>query len=895
MNAGRHLWRATATTARRDYAVARTEDSHSSPSATPGGFVPPEVGRPRGGAWKALQQEGIEVESQVQIIGDENDLAARLILTSKRLVLVAGGQIIVEFPRSWLRPQARLLAENGVRIFITPEGADVEGHDGEGAERITLRARDGRGAAASLVSLMTGRPVAPVVSGNPRPSLPPAASVTPVTPPEEKPAAETARPPQRTAAPLPLEIPSWRSSTSAHGTAGATSVPPSSPATPGPEAAIMAQPAGEQPLATRVTPHWATAGGQRSRKDERQPITTRTQTGADSGSISAWTAQHLDGRPARPYTAPAPVPTSVSRAAREQGTSTDGRTVRDDAVAPIASMPPRPGIGHRAAVWTLRAAVILLFLGGATFLGRDYLRSQIEQHDIPLPARIESGLGIAGDQGDDNPNGTDVGQVDAPETAAFVPTVTPTQVSGDNVKDDRGGTTGPVPTASVSASLPTQDSTVDQPAVTEPAMDETVAPPAEVPTEEPTLEPTDAVTEIVAPTLEPTEEVTAPATSEPTDEPATSEPTATIAPTEEATASPSATATTSVEPTQTPTTEPTAGPSPTPTLEPQPASVLPDSTPEQQVASDGFRFSIEGASFGESVPDLPQINAATGYGNWLVLRVRAENTSTGNQVFDMSQFRVFADGQEVQLDEGNAWVAGLLGMTPAYGPTDAILWAPGEAHDIALTFLAPLDAQSLTLQIGSQSVDLTSALANPGSLFTQDSATSSVPDAIDAPVVDVIDGETIVVEVDGVRQSVRYLGIEAPTGDDCFASEATAANASLVEGKTVRIERQATNVDPRGNWVRDVWAPTQDGRYQLVSANLVAEGAAKARISEPNTRFSGWLMGGEAAAKAQGLGLWASCGAPVTSGASTGQPASESPQPTIAPAEAIVPATRETV
>ena len=115
--------------------MARTEDSHSSPTTTPGGFVPPEVGRPRGGAWKALQQEGIEVESQVQIIGDENDLAARLILTSKRLVLVAGGQIIVEFPRSWLRPQARLLAENGVRIFITPEGADVEGHDGEGAEQ----------------------------------------------------------------------------------------------------------------------------------------------------------------------------------------------------------------------------------------------------------------------------------------------------------------------------------------------------------------------------------------------------------------------------------------------------------------------------------------------------------------------------------------------------------------------------------------------------------------------------------------------------------------------------------------------------------------------------------------------------------------------------------------
>ena len=85
--------------------------------------------------------------------------------------------------------------------------------------------------------------------------------------------------------------------------------------------------------------------------------------------------------------------------------------------------------------------------------------------------------------------------------------------------------------------------------------------------------------------------------------------------------------------------------------------------------------------------------------------------------------------------------------------------------------------------------------------------------------------------------------------------------------------------------MRDVWAPTNDGRYALVSASLVAEGAAQTRISEPNTRFSSWLLGSEAAAKAQGLGLWQSCGtgSDTTTATAINSTSQETPMPTIAP------------
>ena len=122
-------------------------------------------------------------------------------------------------------------------------------------------------------------------------------------------------------------------------------------------------------------------------------------------------------------------------------------------------------------------------------------------------------------------------------------------------------------------------------------------------------------------------------------------------------------------------------------------------------------------------------------------------------------------------------------------------------------------------------------------------------------------GERIRIRVvDGVQQTVRYLGLDVPTGDACYAGEATEANQSLVAGQTVIIERQSTDVDARGNWVRDVWVTNEAGQPVLVSQQLIAQGAAEVKVSDPNTRFAGWLEQTEAGAQADGTGLWSACG-----------------------------------
>jgi endonuclease YncB( thermonuclease family) len=133
------------------------------------------------------------------------------------------------------------------------------------------------------------------------------------------------------------------------------------------------------------------------------------------------------------------------------------------------------------------------------------------------------------------------------------------------------------------------------------------------------------------------------------------------------------------------------------------------------------------------------------------------------------------------------------------------------------------------------------------------------PDLLPATVVAVIDAETIEVEIAGVRQQVRYLGVEAPADGACWSAEAVQANASLVAGQTVWLERQRSNADRQGRLLRDVWISAVDGGKLLVAERLVALGAAEPKPTTPNTRLSGWLAGVAQDAAAVGAGRWGFC------------------------------------
>ncbi|MCY3801411.1 MAG: thermonuclease family protein [Chloroflexi bacterium] len=94
------------------------------------------------------------------------------------------------------------------------------------------------------------------------------------------------------------------------------------------------------------------------------------------------------------------------------------------------------------------------------------------------------------------------------------------------------------------------------------------------------------------------------------------------------------------------------------------------------------------------------------------------------------------------------------------------------------------------------------------------------------PVVRVIDGDTIEVMYRGLPEKVRYLDAWAPEPDEEGGPEASAYNASLVEGQTVRlvISDKGNGRDGFGRLLADVYLP--DGRH--VNALIVENTAATA-------------------------------------------------------------------
>jgi micrococcal nuclease len=128
----------------------------------------------------------------------------------------------------------------------------------------------------------------------------------------------------------------------------------------------------------------------------------------------------------------------------------------------------------------------------------------------------------------------------------------------------------------------------------------------------------------------------------------------------------------------------------------------------------------------------------------------------------------------------------------------------------------------------------------------------------------VIDGDTIVAQVDGHEERVRYIGVDTPetvkpnTPVQCFGPQAHDLNERLLgsEGTalTLRFDRELR--DRYGRLLAYVFR-AHDGLF--VNARLVADGAARTLTIAPNTTRSVQLGDLQHDARAAGRGLWGAC------------------------------------
>lgn len=147
-----------------------------------------------------------------------------------------------------------------------------------------------------------------------------------------------------------------------------------------------------------------------------------------------------------------------------------------------------------------------------------------------------------------------------------------------------------------------------------------------------------------------------------------------------------------------------------------------------------------------------------------------------------------------------------------------------------------------------------------------------------ATVVNIVDGDTIdVLMSDGATYRVRYIGINTPESNETCGSDATVANAALVDGKVVAMQRDVSETDQFGRLLRYIYV-----RGMFVNAALVTDGWAEAVRYPPDTAFAEWFDVLYADAHTANLGCHSTgiFGVPVSTPIvpTNGQPTLPSPQ-----------------
>lgn len=133
-----------------------------------------------------------------------------------------------------------------------------------------------------------------------------------------------------------------------------------------------------------------------------------------------------------------------------------------------------------------------------------------------------------------------------------------------------------------------------------------------------------------------------------------------------------------------------------------------------------------------------------------------------------------------------------------------------------------------------------------------------------ATVVEVVDGDTVVVDLAGRQETLRLIGIDTPETVDpdqppeCWGAEASAhTKALLPAGTAVRLTR---DVEARDHYDRLLVyvERTEDGLF--VNLDLVAGGWADDYPFPPNVAHQREFALAVSQARAEGLGLWGTCG-----------------------------------
>lgn len=147
----------------------------------------------------------------------------------------------------------------------------------------------------------------------------------------------------------------------------------------------------------------------------------------------------------------------------------------------------------------------------------------------------------------------------------------------------------------------------------------------------------------------------------------------------------------------------------------------------------------------------------------------------------------------------------------------------------------------------------------------------------EATVTRVVDGDTIVVNLQGQEYKVRLIGVNTPEtkhpkkGVEYFGKEASAYTTKELTGKTIYLQRDVSDTDRYGRLLAYVWLtrpatdnPTNEevAKY-MFNSRLVENGYANASPYAPDIKYQDFFRERERIARENNYGLWGNGGAVI--------------------------------
>ncbi len=141
---------------------------------------------------------------------------------------------------------------------------------------------------------------------------------------------------------------------------------------------------------------------------------------------------------------------------------------------------------------------------------------------------------------------------------------------------------------------------------------------------------------------------------------------------------------------------------------------------------------------------------------------------------------------------------------------------------------------------------------------------------VSGQVVRVVDGDTAHIVIDGVREKVRFIGIDTPESTreiEPYGKAASNHTKELIDGRTVWLETDAELRDRYGRLLAYVWLeePTDRSdaqvRSKMLNARLLLDGYAQIYTFPPNVRYAESFVAYQQEARRADTGLWSVPGA----------------------------------